>query len=110
MKVFDLVENVSPELIENFLQAATGGGSDTIVRLVSMPLNGEQFKGFERVDKFYKVARDVTNAWPQAEAFNATRLFPAELFYGGRHMRPEAHKMFADTLLALLPSPARVQE
>jgi len=105
LTVFDLNPTVSIELIENFVQAAVGNGEETAIKLVSMPLNGDQFKGFQQVDEFFKAATKVAQAWPQVGAFDATHLYPVELFYGGRHMRPEAHKMFADYLFAMLPPP-----
>ena len=104
LKIFKMAGNVSPELIENFFFAATAEGTNPSLRVVSMPLNQDQFSGFEHAMAFSNAAADVAQKWPMVEVGDATQLLPPEMFYGGRHMRPEGHRLFAEYLFAKLPA------
>lgn len=106
LHTFDLSPDVAPEMLEDFLAAAHAGTADPAVRIVSMPLNPEQFRGFDRAQRFSEVAAEVAAGWPGTQVLDATAEYPVEMFYGGRHMRPEAHELFADYLMAHLPLPA----
>ena len=106
LHTFDLATDVAPDMLQDFLAAAHAGEVDPLVRIVSMPLNHEQFHAFDRVKRFFEVASEVAMEWPGTQVLDATTEYPVEMFYGGRHMRPEAHALFADYLMAQLPLPA----
>lgn len=110
LKVFNMAPNVSPELIENFFIAATAEATNPFIRVVAMPLNHEQFNGFGRASAFSSVATGVAEEWQRVEVNDATELLPPEMFYGGRHMRPEGHRLFAEYLFAKLPLPRGPKE
>lgn len=108
LRTFSLTKNVMPELLEDFLTAATAGETVPEVLLVSMPLNHEQFKGFENVGQFAEVAQAAADKiHPQAQVHDASQLYPPEDFYGGRHLRLSGHEKFAAYLYDRMPEPNR---
>ncbi len=69
------------------------------VLLVAMPLNPEGFEDLAPAAAFAAACRTWAERADWITARDATHLFPADVYYGPRHFRPEAHRAFAEWLL-----------
>lgn len=86
-------------LLNDFLYPLARARPRPRVLLVAMPLNPEGFEDLAPAAAFAAACRSWAERADWISARDATHLFPADVYYGPRHFRPEAHRAFAEWLL-----------